>query len=270
MANEPLALPSAPQASASGVNDYDMFHEVLAASARGRAYLAEHARRSRAADTELLLAALARVEALVRANAAAQADVARVELRTLHMAIRHARPEIEASALPTRATKLAALLDLLEERIAALAAPASIPAALDTMAEVVRTRLALVPPPEEPELPIPSPAASQRPPIALAPATPQPAVSKSTPDATWLSDPPQGSTAPDDTEERSDALSPAPSETAAALSETMSMPKPLAAGRPSDEAKNWELSNTKLAPPPPDPLAAIMMLSEEERIALFT
>lgn len=65
-------------------------------------------------------------------------------------------------------------------------------------------------------------------------------------------------------------MSPAPNETAAALSETVSMPKPLAAGRPSDEAKNWELSNAKLTPPPPDPLDAIMMLSEEERIALFT
>jgi hypothetical protein len=67
--------------------------------------------RSRAADTEPPLAALARMEALVRTNAAAQAYVARVELRTLHMAIRDARLEIEASALPTRAAKLAALLD---------------------------------------------------------------------------------------------------------------------------------------------------------------
>jgi hypothetical protein len=150
--------------------------------------------RSRAADTEPLLAALARMEALVRTNAAAQADVARVELRTLHMAIRDARLEIEASALPTRAAKLAALLGPLEERIAALAAPASIPAALDTMAEVMRTRLVLLPPPEEPELPIPSPAASQPPPIALAPATPQPETGKTPPEVAWLSGRPQGST----------------------------------------------------------------------------
>ena len=124
MANEPLALARPPQASASSADDYETFHEVLAASARGRAYLAEHARRSRAADTELLLTALARIEALVQANPAAQADVAHAELRALVMTIRNARPEIEASALPARAAKLAALLDLLQERIAALATPA--------------------------------------------------------------------------------------------------------------------------------------------------
>jgi hypothetical protein len=57
-------------------------------------------------------------------------------------------------------------------------------------------------------------------------------------------------------------------EKVAALSEPM--PKPPTAAMPADEAKIWELSNAKLAPPPPDPLAAIMMLTEEERIALFT
>jgi hypothetical protein len=270
MANEPLALARPPQASASGADDYETFHEVLAASARGRAYLAEHARRSRAADSKLLLAALARIEALVRANAAAPADVARAELRALVMTIRNARPEIEASALPVRAAKLAALLDLLEERIAALAAPAPMPGTLDATAEVVRARLAVVPPPEEPELPIPSPAASQPPPIVLAPApaTPQPQAGKSTPEVTWLDGPPPGSAAFDDAEEQSGALPPTMGEKVAALSETM--PKPLTAATPADEAKNWELSNAKLAPPPPDPLAAIMMLSDEERIALFT
>src|SRR5690606_35639508 len=47
-------------------------------------------------------------------------------------------------------------------------------------------RLAVVPPPEEPELPIPSPAASQPPPIALAPATPQPKAGTSIPQVNWL------------------------------------------------------------------------------------
>ena len=270
MANEPVVLARPPQASASGADDYEMFHEVLAASARGRAYLAEHARRSRAADTELLLAALARIEALVRANAAAQADVARAELRALLMTIRNARPEIEASQLPTRAAKLAVLLDLLEERIAALAGPAPMPATLDVTAEVVRARLAVVPPPEEPELPIPSPAASQPPPIVVAPvpATPQAEAAKSTPGVTWCDGPPPGSAAFADSDDEPSALSPTMTEKVAALSEPT--PKPPTAAVPPDEAKIWELSDAKLAPPPPDPLAAIMMLSEEERIALFT
>ncbi len=270
MANEPLALARPSQASASGADDYEAFHEVLAASERGRAYLAEHARRSRAADTELLLAALARIEALVRANGAAQADVARAELRTLLMTIRKARPEIEASQLPARAAKLAVLLDHLQERIAALAGPAPMPAALDTTAEVVRARLAVVPPPEEPELPIPSPATAQSPPIVLAPApaTPQPETGESTPEVTWFDGPPPGSSVFDDVDEGPDALSPTMAEKVAALSEPT--PKAPTAAPPADHAKMWELSNAKLAPPPPDPLAAIMMLSEEERIALFT
>ena len=43
-------------------SEYKAFLTVLASSARGRAFLAEHARRARQADTEMLLAALARIE----------------------------------------------------------------------------------------------------------------------------------------------------------------------------------------------------------------
>jgi hypothetical protein len=243
MANEPLALARSSQASASGQDDYEAFHEVLAASARGRAYLAEHARRSRAADTEMALAALARIEALVRANGTAQADAVRAELRQLLATIRNARPEIAASQLPARAAKLAALLDLLQERLTALAAPAT----PDATAEGMRAHLAVVPPPEEPELPIPSPAAAQPPPLAPAPAMPQPETGTSRPQVTWLDGPPSGAAAFDDADEGPLAVSPTMAEKIAALSE------------PSSKA-----------PPMPDPLAAITMLSEEERIALFT
>ncbi len=269
MANELLALARPPQASAPIAADYEAFNEVLTASARGRAFLAEHARRSRAADTELLLTALARIEALVRANAATPADPARAELRTLLMTIRSARPEIEASQLPTRAAKLAVLLDLLEERIAALAGPAPMPAALDAMVETARARLAVVPPPEEPELPIPSPAASQPPPVVLAPApvTAKPETDKRIPEVTWFDGPPPGAAGFDEDDEGPGVLSATMAEKVAALSEPM--PKAPTAATPADEARIWELSNAKLAPPP-DPLAAIMMLSEEERIALFT
>ncbi len=270
MANEPMALARSPQASAAAASDYEAFSEVLAASARGRAFLAEHARRSRTADTELLLAALARVEALVRANAATPTDPGRRELRTLLMTIRSARPEIEASQLSTRAAKLAVLLDLLEERITALAEPTPMLPAFDATAETARAHLAVVPPPEEPELPIPSPAAIQPTPIVLAPApaTPQPEAGKSTPGVTWCDGPPPGSAAFDDSDDKPAALSPTMAEKVAALSEPM--PKAPTAAMPADEAKIWELSNAKLAPPPSDPLAAIMMLTEEERIALFT
>jgi hypothetical protein len=215
-----------------------------------------------------MLAALARIEALARAHAATPTDPGRKELRTLLMTIRSARPEIEASQLPTRAAKLAVLLDLLEERISALAGPTQMLAAFDATAETARAHLAVVPPPEEPELPIPSPAAFQPPPIVVAPATPQPEAAKNTPGVTWCDGPPPGSAAFDDSDDKSAALSPTMAEKVAALSKPM--PKPPAAAMPADEANIWELSSAKLAPPPSDPLAAILMLTEEERIALFT
>jgi len=59
MPSEALAAP------ADGVSDddYKAFYAVLASSARGRAFLAEHARRARHAETETLLAAITRIEA---------------------------------------------------------------------------------------------------------------------------------------------------------------------------------------------------------------
>jgi hypothetical protein len=244
MANELLAL-ARPQLTGTPPADYyEAFYDLLAASERGRAFLAEHARRGRIADTEVLLAALARIEATVRNNAVSQGNVARAEMQMLVLTIRGARPQIEASGSPERAAKLSALVDLLEERIAALAGP--LPAMLETTASDLRPRLAVVPPPEQPELPIPSPAAAPAPIALAAPPVTEPEPAPPTP--------PIQQAAAADIDER-----PAEPEAQA--------PTPLA---PPDNAKLWALSDTKLAPPPFDPLAAIMMLSEDERIALFT
>ena len=81
MANEPLALARPQPANAPAADYYEAFYDLLAASARGRAFLAEHARRSRTADTEVLLAALTRIEALVRRQCRDPGDAARAELR---------------------------------------------------------------------------------------------------------------------------------------------------------------------------------------------
>jgi hypothetical protein len=62
MSNEAQALAGESLGESPDDSDYKAFLAVLAASARGRAFLAEHARRSRQADTEMLLAALARIE----------------------------------------------------------------------------------------------------------------------------------------------------------------------------------------------------------------
>src|SRR5690242_341466 len=61
MSNEAQALAGEPQSP--GDNEYKAFLAVLSSSARGRAFLAEHARRSRLAETEMLLGAIERIEA---------------------------------------------------------------------------------------------------------------------------------------------------------------------------------------------------------------
>jgi hypothetical protein len=194
MANDSFSL-AKPQQLIAPPDEYEAFYELLAASARGRAFLAEHVRRGRAADTEVLLAALTRIEALVRANT--------------------------------------------------LAAPN----AADAVAADGRPRLAVVPTPEQPELPIPSPAAGLAPELVMTPppvAEPQPPIQFERPIQHAI--------------------------TAAMDQQRLPEPEPPppAPAVVQEEDKLWTLSDAKLAPPPPDPFAAIMMLSEDERIALFT
>src|SRR3569623_2563271 len=62
MANEAQALAGESPGESLDDGEYKAFLSVLASSARGRAFLAEHARRARQADTEMQLAAQARNE----------------------------------------------------------------------------------------------------------------------------------------------------------------------------------------------------------------
>jgi hypothetical protein len=161
-------------------------------------------------------------------------------LRALLDDIATAQNEIEASVMAIRTAKLADLIARVEHRLVEIMAPTmSNPAPREPLpssppeepAEQARARLAVVPPSDQPELPIPSPAVAQPPPIALvraetvmeevAFAEPQPALPVNEPKAA----PP--------------AVAPIP-------------PAPLK------------------TPMPTDPPAAIKMLSEEERLALFT
>jgi hypothetical protein len=208
MPNEPLARAMTPPEALSE-GKYEALCAALSESGRGRAFLAEYARRNRNADTAVLLAAIERIEAHLRADAFAVQRL-RDDLRMLLIAIRLARPEIDAaSPVAAKAARLAALLDLLERRIDAMAGTES--AALSPSGETGRTSLAVVPSPNEPELPIPSPAGAQLPAVALV----------------------------------------------------------------SNEAMMLEIAAVEVAAaepvvPPADPLAAIMALSEDERLALFT
>ncbi len=209
MANEPLALAIRPP-DAPTEDEFLTLCAALSASGRGRAFLAEYTRRNRNADTEALLEAIGRLEDRLRADASAVQRL-RDDLRMLLIAVRLARPEIDAAGPAARAAKLGKLLDLLECRLDAMAGAKS--------ADTAPSHLTVVPRLDEPELPIPSPTSVQAPAIAL--------VARCRGDA---------------------------------------------AGRRRRHCAACRRRKTRgqAATPRPDPLAAIMALSEAERLALFT
>ncbi len=237
MANEPLALairpPEAPQ-EASQEDEYLTLCAALSQSARGRAFLAEHTRRSRNADNEALLTAIGRIETRLQADASAVQRL-RDDLRMLVTAIRLARPEIDAADPPARAVKLAKLLDLFERRIDAMAEaraselPDAAPRARIALAEAepARAQLFVLPMRNEPEAP-PSAPASFAPPPQPAPASaPKPA--------------------------------------------TIAVPKVGVVQEAAvAKAAPPPVDVVEAAAPPADPLAALMALSADERLALFT
>lgn len=242
-----------PLSDAPTEGDYRAFCEALSASARGRAFLTEYARRNRNADTTQLLAAIDGLQALMSARAATQAsEPVRDELRALLDDISAAQRDLEASVVAIRATKLAELAVLVERRISKILAslheepaPKSPPASsslFESPKEPERAHLAVVPLPDQPELPIPSPAASQPPPIALV-------RSEATIEhVAFVEPPPEPSV--QSGKDLSDVISARPGEP---------QTSPAVATAPA-----------KSVPASTDPLASISALSEDERLALFT
>ena len=219
--------------------DYHAFCTALSESARGRAFLAEYARRNRNTDTRPLLSAIERLQISLAADPATPAEVlVKQKLRALLDDINTAQNEIEASVMAIRTAKLADLIAMVEQRLVEIMAPAmSSPAPREPLppppeepAEEARARLAVVPPSDQPELPIPSPAVAQPPPIALV------------------------------------RIETAMAEVAFAEPQPEPMNEPKAAPPAVAPIPPAPLK----APMPTDPLAAIKMLSEEERLALFT
>jgi hypothetical protein len=250
-----------PVSSATDERAYQAFCEAISSSTRGRAFLAEYARRNRHADTEQLLAAIERLQSLVATPAPPQTSEAiKQDLRALLDEIVTAQCELDARLLATRAAKLAELMALVERRISTMLetprvevtlevsrvevtpeaeAPAPLPAVPpDPVSQSERTHLAVVPLPEQPELPIPSPASTQLPPISL--------VRRETiiAEVAFVEPPP--------------APQPAPEMATTRPPEPQLMPAPV------------ETKPVAKAAPPADPLASIKALSEEERLALFT
>jgi len=231
--------------------DYQAFCEALSTSARGRAFLAAHARLSRNADTEQLLAAIGRLQSLMATPAAPQtSDTIKQQLRALHDDIVTAQCELDARILALKAAKLAELMALVERRIAnMLEAPGrEVPPVIEApppesppepVEDTERAHLTVVPLPEQPELPIPSPAPTQPPSISLV-------CSETIMTEVVLVEP---------------SPAPRPHPAPEAINTPVSGPTAATASEAMPAAK---------AAPPADPLASIKALSEDERLALFT
>ena len=124
MSKQTIALAYTRPADALEESEYQALVEALSESARGRGFLAEHARRSRSAETNILLTAIERIEAQVRPRPAAP-DAVHDELRRVLDDLRAARARIETGGKVPKAEQLAALLDILQRRLTKLLAPAA-------------------------------------------------------------------------------------------------------------------------------------------------
>jgi len=240
MSKQTIALAYARPAEAVEESEYQALVEALSESARGRGFLAEHARRSRSAETTILLTAIERIEAQVRPRPAA-ADTLHDELRRVLDELRAVRARIEAGGVTAKAEQLAAVLDMLQRRLAKLLTPAA------------GDQPGVPPVPEvaPPEAPRPSAARWLEEPLAPPPAvndTGPPRLAATAPTASAL-----------EIEAEIQAMV-----TAGIQSKTANPP-----ALPAD-AETLEAAPAIAATPADDALAAIMALSEDERIALFT
>jgi len=251
------AARAGPLSDTPNERDYQAFCEALSASARGRAFLAEYARRNRNADIEQLLTATDKLQSLMSAKPETQASAAlKQQLRALLDEIDAAQSELEASVLAIKATKLADLTALVERRISNLLdslQPKPLPepdapsqpsdSSHEDAEQSDRTHLAVVPSPEQPELPIPSPNALQPPSIALVRSESIMA------EVAFVASRPEPHECPETTRPESVA-------------------RPAGDSEPVIDAEENKPAKEEAAPA--DPLASIMALSEEERLALFT
>jgi hypothetical protein len=110
--NEPLAVPEL-LAALPDPADYDAVHAALTATAHGRRFLAEFAARNRHADTTPIVAAIARVEAAIRAEGAPQASPRAGELVEIAAALDRIQTAMAAGAPPP--SKLVAASERLQD-----------------------------------------------------------------------------------------------------------------------------------------------------------
>jgi hypothetical protein len=234
MSKQTIALAYTRPADALEESEYQALVEALSESARGRSFLAEHARRSHSAETNILLTAIERIEAQVRPRPAIP-DVVYDQLRRVLDDIRAARARIEAGGKVPKAEQLNALLDILQRRLGKMLMPAT----ADAPATLA----------------------------AAAPEASRPAAAR------WLEEPLQPPPAVND-------VSPRPVAIAADAPAVLAIEAEIKAALGAEIESRMKGPSTSPAAAEPAPaahvesaedaLAAIMALSEDERIALFT
>jgi hypothetical protein len=271
MANEPLAL--ATETAAPSEDEYEAFYAALSGSARGRAFLAEHGRRQRLADTDMLLGALGRLATQVVAPAPLQIDPIREELGVLVEAIRSVQAEIDASNLALQVAKLTSMVEVLKTRIEGIAAT---PGTAEPAAEM----------PAAMPAPMTEPAAFM-PPGEAAPPAPQ---ASSIPEVSWFESLPhaEDESAHDATAAEA-AAEPPPTLAIAFVAEVAEREAIVAAAKEPEPPPEAKVIKAGTMPPPQpyagedfsaatavktvpktDLLDSIMALSDDERTALFT
>jgi hypothetical protein len=289
MSKQSIALAYSRPPDTLGESEYEALVQALSETARGRAFLDEHARRTRSAETKILLTAIERVEAQVRPR---PRDPLYDDLGNVLEELRAARARIEAGGKVPKAEQLAALLELLLRRISKMLPPPEAdvralpreartdlpsgtaarqdPGRVHRISETSNASRRIAPPP--------------KPAAAPAPAAERPA-------ARWLEEPLVPPPAVNDAHPPPRASG---SGIAAKIASTLrTSPRVARQARPAPglEAEIKTLvdteveSHAKKAPLPPtaaeapenaptlsakEALAAIMALSEEERIALFS
>lgn len=130
MANDSLAQAVRPEALSE--EDYEAFVRALSETARGRAFLAEHARRSRSDESAVLLTSVQRLEGLVRS----QTDAPPPEpvgphpfddVRDLLVTIRDKQDAFDPGALTAQIGTLAEMIQGVHQRIDTLSVLVPVP-----------------------------------------------------------------------------------------------------------------------------------------------
>jgi hypothetical protein len=126
MANDPLAV--AAQPNTPNEDEYQTFLSTLSETARGRAFLAEHARRSRGEDNATLLSSVQRLEGLVRSQTEAPPPESVGpnpfdDVRDLLETIRDKQDAFDPGALTAQIGMLAGMIEDVHRRIDTLAVP---------------------------------------------------------------------------------------------------------------------------------------------------